>query len=133
MLSRRDLIVSGAAFGQLRPEAPQAQGITTDREVAALKDIADALKELRHRSSSPVITQLRDRQRTFLRLNQRYPEFIDVGVTVWERLQDWHVDNGQELKISRSPEGRYLMEFMLTRLVLRPEIPDQEVGMAYDR
>lgn len=132
MLSRRDLIFSGATLGQLRAEADQAQGASSYRDTAVLGDIANALKELRHPSSSPLVTQVRERQRIFLRLNQRYPEFIDVGVAVWEKIQDWHVDTGQEMKIARSAGGRYVMEFMLSRLVLRPEIPDFEVGLAYD-
>ena len=52
---------------------------------------------------------------------------------VWEGLEDWHVENHQEMKIRRSAEGRYLMEFRMTELVLKTEMPELEVGLAYDR
>ena len=134
MLSRRDLIASGAALTQVRPavvEAAQRNGSDIDNR--ALNEIVSALRDLRHRAASPTVTQVRDRQRTFLRQNQRFPEFIEIGIRVWELLQDWHIENGQEMKIARAADGRYTMEFMTTQLVLRPDIADNEVGLAYDR
>jgi hypothetical protein len=134
MLSRRDLIASGAALTQFRPAtAEAAQRTEPDIDNNALRAIAAALRELRHPAESSVVAQVRDRQRAFLRQNQRFPEFIDIGIRVWEALQDWHVENGQQLKIARSADGRYMMEFMTTQLVLRPEISETEVGLAYDR
>jgi hypothetical protein len=134
MLSRRDLIASGAALTGLQPRAAEAaQRTETDIDNNALRQIAATLREIRHPSGSPVVDQIRDRQRAFLRQNQRFPEFIDIGIRVWETLQDWHIDNGQQITISRSAEGRYMMMFMLTQLVLRPDISETEVGLAYDR
>ena len=134
MFSRRDVITGGAAFTQLRPApaaaAAQQQGASNGPELNAIRDV---LERLRHPPSWSFANQVRERQRTYLRQNQRYPEFIDIGVRVWEGLQDWHVENRQELKIGRAPEGRYMMEFMLTQLVLRTEIPDGEVSIGYDR
>jgi hypothetical protein len=134
MLSRRDLIASGAAFTQARPvvtEAAQRNGSGIDNQ--ALNEIITALHDLRPHAATSIITQVRDRQRGFLRQNQRFPEFIDVGIRVWEQLQDWHVENHQEMKIARAADGRYTMEFMTTQLVLRPDIADTEIGLAYDR
>jgi hypothetical protein len=37
------------------------------------------------------------------------------------------------MKIARAADGRYTMEFMTTQLVLRPDIADSEIGLAYDR
>jgi hypothetical protein len=134
MLSRRDLIASGAAFTHLRADdAAAQQRRSTDADTRAIEEISDAVRELKRPVQLPSIAQIRERQRIFLRQNQRYPQFVDVGVGVWERVQDWHVANQMEMKVARSQEGRYLMEFMLSQLVLRPEIPDLEVGMAYDR
>jgi hypothetical protein len=134
MLSRRDLIASGAAFTQVRPAvAEAAQRSGSDIDNRALNDIVTALRDLRHPAASPIVALVRDRQRTFLRQNQRFPEFIEVGIRVWEQLQDWHIENGQELKIARAADGRYTMEFMATQLVLRPDMADNEIGLAYDR
>jgi len=134
MLSRRDLIASGAAMTQVRPAAVEAaQRNGSDIDNAALQGILDALRDLRHPAASPIVSQVRDRQRAFLRQNQRFPEFIDIGIRIWELLQDWHIENGQEMKIARAADGRYTMEFMTTQLVLRPDIADNEIGLAYDR
>ena len=133
MFSRRDLITGGAAFTQLRPAPAAAAAQQCADNGTELIAIRDAQRELRHPTSWSFASQVRERQRTFLRQNQRYPEFIDIGIRVWEGLQDWHVENRQELKIGRAPEGRYMMEFMLTQLVLRTEIPDGEVSIGYDR
>lgn len=135
MFSRRDLIAGGAALTQVRPAAAAApaQRNGSDIDNAALNDIVTALRDLRHPATSPIVIQVRDRQRAFLRQNQRFPEFIDIGIRVWEMLYDWHMENGQQTKITRTADGRYTMEFMTTQLVLRPEIGDLEVGLAYDR
>jgi hypothetical protein len=79
------------------------------------------------------VDQIRERQRTFLRVNQRFPDRIDVGVRIWERMYDWHILNQRELKIGRAADGRLEMEFMFTGLVLRTDFPDLEIGVPYDR
>ena len=135
MLSRRDLFVTGAALTQLRPDGAEAaqRATASEPELRALMEIRDALNGLRHPAVSTDVDEVRRRQHAYLKQNQRYPEYIDVGLSVWGRLQDWHIENQKEMKITRSPEGRYLMEFMMTQLVLRPEISDAEIGLAYDR
>ena len=133
MFSRRDLIAGGAAFTHFRPSPAAAAAQQPDNNATQLNLIRVAIQELRHPPSWSFVAQVRERQRMFLRQNQRYPEFIDVGIRVWEGLQDWHVENNLELKMGRAPEGRYMMEFMLTQLVLRTEIPDGEVSGGYDR
>ena len=134
MFSRRDLIAGGAALTRLRPAAAgAAQAQQCADNGAELNGIRDVLREMRHSAASPVVSQVRDRQRAFLKQYQRYPDFIDIGVRIWEALQDWHIENRQEMKISRSPDGHYMMEFLLTQLVLKVEIAEMEVGLAYDR
>lgn len=131
MLTRRDLIASGAVLTNFRPE--EAAAAQQGSEASAIQAVASAIRELRQPPGSGQVTTIRDRQRAFLKQNQRYPDYIDVGMVVWERLIEWHMFYNQEMKISRGPDGRYLMEFMITHLVLRPEIPDLEIGLAYDR
>jgi hypothetical protein len=130
MLTRRDLIASGGVLTHFRPEEAAA---AQQSDAAALQAVASAIRDLRQPPGGTQVAAVRDRQRNYLRQNQRYPEYIDVGMGAWERLLDWHIFMNQELKISRGPDGRYLMEFMITHLVLRPEIGDLEIGLAYDR
>jgi hypothetical protein len=64
------------------------------------------------------VTTLRDRQRQFFRLNQRFPECIDVGIRIWEQMQDWHIRNPRPLNIRRGGDGRWQMDFIMSVLVL---------------
>jgi hypothetical protein len=65
-------------------------------------------------------------------LNQKFPNFIDIGITVWERLYMWHLENKIPLKAGRTPEGRMEMELMFTTLVLRADVAEFLIGTPYD-
>src|ERR1041385_1176753 len=101
MLERRDLLGGSlaaglaAAFGGSPPE--QARPDATD--TAAELKIAEAIDKLRvsieRHDEVPDVSLIRAQQRTFLKANQKFPEFIDVGIDVWERMHDWHVRNRQ--------------------------------------
>jgi hypothetical protein len=82
---------------------------------------------------SGAVAQIRVALRQFLKGQHRFPEFVDVGIGVWEDIYDWHVRFQQPIVISRQPDGRYAMVFMQTLLVLRPEQSDTYIGAPYDR
>ena len=137
MLSRRELIAGGAGMHMARGDAA-AQRSTGDAE----RDSADALERiqrslddirLQHTIQTPVFQQLRDRQRQFYRLNQRFPECIDVGIRAWESMQEWHIRHLRPLNINRGGDGRWQMDFIMSVIVLKHELPDNEIGQAYDR
>ena len=133
MFTRRDLFLSGALASGLRPAAAQRGSAAIDPTVEnVLREIRDALKALRQVTVPQEITDIREKQRIHLKINQKLPDFIDVGVRVWEHLYDWHLDNHLPLTISRA-NGVAQMEVMLTTLVLRPEIPETQIGVPYDR
>jgi hypothetical protein len=98
-----------------------------------LRAIQDALAGLQNRAATPTVTEIRERQRLFFRLNQRFPECIDIGIRVWEQMQDWHINNGRVLTIQRGGDGRWQMDFIMTVLILKHELPESEVGQPYDR
>src|SRR5262245_31664793 len=137
MVSRRDLILTGALGSTIgRSEAFAQQGVSTERDRGiedVLRQIRTALRELYTIPPLKEIADIRDRQRTHLKINQKLPEYIDVGVAVWERLYDWHLQNRVPLKIGRGPDGHAEMEIMLTTLVLRADVPDSQIGVPYDR
>lgn len=134
MFSRREMIGGGMFAGAVRStDAIAAQG---DPDYSGpLREIQNTLRGLRDQSAvlTTDVAQIRDRQRQFYRLNQRFPEFIDVGIQVWERMQDWHITHQRPLTIQRAGDGRWQMEFLMSVLVLRHEFGDNEVGQAYDR
>jgi len=138
MVQRRDVIGGGlvagltAAFGG--PAGEQARHDPTE-DVAELK-IADAIDRLRqsieHQHESAEVAQIRSQQRTFLKANQKFPDFIDVGIDVWERMEDWHVKTRQPLTIVRTNDGRYGMTFLTTTLVLQPQQVGTYISWGYD-
>jgi hypothetical protein len=83
-------------------------------------------------SDVPELARIRDQQRVFLKANQKYPDFIEVGIDVWENVVDWHIRHQQPLSVSRSSEGRYIMAVGFTTLILRPELSDNYVGPGMD-
>jgi len=135
MLSRRELIAGGAAVHMAGGDAAAAQRGSDDDSGPQLRSIRDVLDAMRaqYTVQTPVVALLRDRQRSFLRVNQRFPECIDVGIRVWEQMQDWHIKHLRPLTIHRAGDGRWQMDFIMSVLVLRPEINDNEVGHGYDR
>ncbi len=135
MLSRRELIAGGAVMSQMKAgEAAAAQrGGAGEDYSDELRSIQTALAGLANTVTTPTVTEIRDRQRQFLRLNQRFPQFIAVGIRVFERMQDWHINNGRVLTIQRGGDGDWQMDFLMSVLVLKLELPENEIGQAYDR
>jgi hypothetical protein len=78
------------------------------------------------------ITNIRTQQKTFLRANRKYPDYIDAGVDAFEAVYDWHVKNRQEIRTTRLPDGRYGLTFMFTTVVLREDQTPHFVGWGYD-
>ena len=138
MVARRDVIGGGlvtglaAAFGG--PAGGEAQR-DPSADLAQLK-VADAIDQLRQsierRNDSADVAHIRAQQRTFLRANQKFPDFIDVGIDVWERLQDWHIRTGQAVMIARTNDGHYAMPFGMTTLLLQPQQTGAYISWGYD-
>ena len=139
MVERRDVIGGGlaaglaAAFGggdaaaQTRHDAPDA---TAEMKVA---DAIDKLREsIEHQHESPELSQIRAQQRTFLKANQKFPDYLDVGIDVWERMHDWHVRTQQPLNIIRTNDGRYGMVLGVTTLLLMPQQVGSYISWGYD-
>jgi hypothetical protein len=132
MLTRRELIAGGAAVTQLKPEAAAAAQREQDY-TDELQRIGDLLLALRSKVTTREVNEIRERERSFLRLNQRFPQCVDVGIRVWERMQDWHIENGRVLTIQRAGDGHWQMDFIMSVLILKLELKDDEIGLAYDR
>jgi hypothetical protein len=138
MVERRDVIGGGlvaslaAAFGG--PAGEQARRDPAD-DVAELK-VAGAIDKLREsverQYQSAEVAQIRIQQRTFLKANQKFPDYMDVGIDVWERMHDWHVRTHQPVNIVRTNDGRYGMAFGVTTLLLMPQQVGSYISWGYD-
>jgi hypothetical protein len=142
-ISRRT-VLNGTALGSvlaaLAPEAAvEARGgealqAPSERAIEdATKAIASLRDEMRRQESFWEIAPVRDQFKAFLRSTGKFPDYIDVGIDVWQQVYDWHVRYRQPLNIGRNPEGRYTIVLMTTTLVMRPDLnAGSYIGLPYD-
>lgn len=67
-----------------------------------------------------------------MRSTQKYPDFIEIGLDIWDNIYDWHVVHQQPVNMTRTSDGHYTMVFMYTTLLLRPDQAPDFVGFAFD-
>ena len=80
----------------------------------------------------PELATVRSLQKDFLKGRGKFPDFIDIGIDIWDALVDWHVRTRQQLQVQRTAEGRYAMPVFQTNLVLRHDVGNLYVGPPYD-
>ncbi len=134
-MQRRKLIggtVLGGAAALLGAAPPVAAAQRDEAEViaAALENVRSVLE--RSLAVSPELSRIREQQRVFLKSNQKFPDFIEVGIDVWENVYDWHVRHQQPITATRTADGRYVMTVMFTMLILRPDQAGGYIGYAFD-
>ena len=139
MFQRRDVMAGGLVAGV-------AALMTPDAEAAAQQDgapqVVRAMNDLRQSMQTELqalrdgawrgVERIREQQHTWIRSTQKYPDFIEVGLDVWDSLFDWHVRYQQPINVARMNDGRYAMVFMFTTIILRPEQMPGYVGLPYD-
>jgi hypothetical protein len=133
-MERRELLGTGA-LGLTALLGPATGANAAQREDAETARAIDRLRELldqRLDDSFADLRQIRQAQRTFLKANHKFPDFIEIGPGVWDRVYDWHVRHQLAPAIDRRADGRYTMAFMMTTLVMRAEMEDNYVGFGFD-
>jgi hypothetical protein len=133
-MDRRHIVSGGLAAGVVAalgaaPAPAAAQG-DDQRTAAAIDQLRQSVE--RQLQVSPELSRIRDQQRMFLKANHKFPDFIEIGITVWEGVLDWHVRHQRPLEVLRTAEGRYALNVMETTLVLRPEQAENYVGFGFD-
>jgi hypothetical protein len=116
-------VPSASAAAQRRDEPDDRTAIAVDE----LRKVVDQGLQV-----SPELARIREQQRIFMRANQKFPDYIEVGIGVWESVYDWHVRHQRNVTIGRTIDGRYTMPVMETLLLLRPEQPETFVGFGFD-
>ena len=139
MVGRRELVGGGALAGLAAMVSPEQQGTTEKDDNAAIVRAIDRLREVLARPAESctlgtcgTVDAVRAQQKTFLKANQKFPDYIDAGIDAWWELYDWHVKNRQPINTSRLPDGRYGLAFMFTTVVLRPDQAANFIGWGYD-
>ena len=139
MVRRRDVMGGSLLAGLVAMMLPQRA--TAAQQERGDQAIAEAIDKLRAEftkaqecSIGPcgAVAAIRLAQTAFLKVNQKFPDYIDAGVEAWQAVYDWHVKNRQPIATTRLPDGRYGLAFMFTTIVLRYENTPNYIGMGYD-
>jgi hypothetical protein len=155
MVTRRDVVMTGAlgAIGAAAdagrsagpPDAGAALAEATQSpetiSAQALRDISEQMGDLRRlfreaqigpSVAHGILVEVRRQFGIFLKSNQKYPDFCEIGPAVFTDVYDWHVRYQQPIEVSRV-DNRTAIRFMFTWLILRPEQADLYVGIPFDR
>jgi hypothetical protein len=139
MVERRGLVSGGLVAGLATLIAPRAEAAAPAPDSEASAAAIDRFRETFERQFEKVysgkwwgVSRVRQQQRTWIMAARKYPDFIEVGLDVWENVYDWHVAYQQPLNVTRLADGRYTLLFMFTTLLLRPDQNPDFVGYAFD-
>jgi hypothetical protein len=135
MMERRRLVgggmFAGAAAMLAIPEPAAAAAQRDDAEVArAVRELTESVEQAQR--VPPAVARIREQQRVYLKANQKYPDYLEVGIEVWDSVYDWFVRYQQPIVTTRTADGRYVMTFMFTTLILRSDQTNSYVGYGFD-
>ena len=146
MISRREVVTAGmlgtlsnaamAAPGQAQSNRGDAGMEVNLSEIRGeLRDMKGILEDGMRRSSLGFggIGTIRDRLTLYLRSSGKFPDFCEIGTTLFYEVYDWHVKHGQQIQIVRIAEQRFAIQFMFTQLVVRWENDPHYIGQPYAR
>jgi len=138
MLDRRELLTLGGLLGVASGGTAEGTAVATGQaNERQLADIANAINSLKslltQQLSFAEILEVRKSQFTYLRANGQFPDFIDVGIDIWQGIHDWHIRVQQPLVLGRDANGRYTMMLGFTALVLRQDSVPTLIGIPYDQ
>ena len=139
MVERRNL-VGGLAAGlaALVGAGEVEAAATAQRDENDSQEVSREVRQLRQTIETNfnrpwvTIARIREQQRIWLRANHKYPDFIEVGTDIWDALYDWHVRFQQPINMTRTGDGRYVISFMFTTFILRPDQGADYLGPGFD-
>ena len=145
MISRRE-VITASVFGPMAAARPAAAETQSAAETQAIKELSKTLDDKFDALLSSIDQGLRGNSMTFgnvgsvktklenyAKTSGRFPEYCDIGLSVFYDVYDWHIRHQQPISISRVTEQRVAFQFMFTQLILRWENVETYVGTPYDR
>ena len=144
MISRREAMGAGLLATLSTPAAADAaQSRADDTEaVKALKDIHGELESVSTALERGLvgpgvgaghIDRIRERYTGHMKAAGKFPEFMEIGLSVFYDVYDWHVRYNQQIQITRIAEQRFAIQFMFTQLIVRWEQDPNYLGVPFDR
>ena len=145
MISRREVVTAGV-LGSLTGSAVTAdasQGGQDDGQTRAVLtriqqelDTLNSTLEAGLRGpglSAGAIGRIRERLTLHLRSAGKFPEFLEIGTSLFYDVYDWHVRHAQQIQITRLADQRFAIQFMFTQLIVRWEQDANYLGTPFDR
>jgi hypothetical protein len=141
MVTRREMVTTGALAALAGHEGGTTAAAQTPELIVAhaLREMAGDLNQIRlqlreglPRPDQGVVSEVRRQFTIFLRSNQKFPDFCDIGPGVFTEIYDWHVRFQQPIETSRI-DNRTAIRFMFTWMILRTDQAEAFVGIPFDR
>jgi len=158
MLTRREM-VTGSAIGALASVAVKAAEPTPidipaatfeappPQEVdnAALRRIADNMVKVGESVNQlsgafttntlayGFVDDLRAAYTLYWKSHAKFPDFCEVGTDVFYDIYDWHIRQRLSPPVSRLQDGRLVITFMYTQLLVRVDQSPGYIGIPFDR
>jgi hypothetical protein len=143
MISRREVVTAGVlgtlATGGTAEAAELQQEVTALKE--GFKELNENLAELKtaveqglrgNSMNFGLLGQVKTVIEKYARTSGKFPDYCDIGISVFYDVYDWHVRNQQQINIQRVTD-RLAIQFMFTQLILRLEAEPGFCGVPFDR
>lgn len=143
MISRREVVTAGV-LGTLAT-AGTVEAAELQQEIVALKEGFKAVEDGLNALKGSVEQGLRGNSMNFggvgavkaviekyARQSGKFPDYCDIGISVFSDVYDWHVRNQQQISIQRVTD-RMAIQLMFTQLILRFESEPNFIGTPFDR
>jgi hypothetical protein len=144
MIPRRHLVTGGVLGGVLgalggggdaEAALGPANGAADPTEEAAVR-IVQAIASLRNEVQGlrtfTDIAPVRDIQVNYLRGNGKFPDYMEIGTSIWFGVHDWHIRWQQPMALGRDNLGRYTIVLNQTVLIMRADASPTFIGVPYD-
>ena len=148
MMSRREVVAAGVLGTLSTAAAPvpaEAVQVPTPESMAitvGLSNLRSELNELNRLVTQAVVAPsmsiglvgtVKGRIELYLKTSGKFPEFCDIGTSVFFEVYDWHVRHQQQIQITRMADQRMMIQFMFTQLILRWENESNYIGTPFDK
>ena len=139
MFTRRDVMISGAVGALSTAAVPAyAQDESGQKALGILKGLEPGVEAIANVVNSNslaqgYVKQLRETYTRYLKANNKWPDYCEVGMDVFYDIWDWHVKHGVSPQVSRMLENRISIDFMYTHLILRYDLTGGHIGIPFDR
>ncbi|HWI20028.1 MAG TPA: hypothetical protein VNT81_19885 [Vicinamibacterales bacterium] len=143
MISRREVVTAGVLGTLATGTKVEAAELVQEAEAlrAGFKSLENRFSELQGAVEQGLrgnsmnyggVGQVKAVIEKYSRASGKFPDYCDIGLSIFYDVYDWHVRNQQQISMQRVSE-RIAIQFMFTQLIVRFEADSNFVGTPFDR